>query len=62
MWRNWAPDIPVPTFDYLQSIPALWMEDNRQEAIPLALIMIWETKEDARKEEMLPLMERVTLL
>ena len=29
MWRNWAPNIPVPTFDYLQSIPALWMENNR---------------------------------
>ena len=60
MWRNWLPNISIPTFDYLQSILALWMEDNRQEAIPLALIIIGETKKDAGKEEMLPLMERVT--
>ena len=23
MWKNWAPNIPVPTIDYLKKIPVL---------------------------------------
>ena len=59
MWRHWAPSIPVPTFDYLQNVPAFWMEDDRPDVIPLALIMIWETKDEAGKKEMLSLMKTV---
>ena len=41
MWRTWAPNIPVPTKEYLSSIPALWVhKEDLSKAIPLALIMI----------------------
>ena len=59
-WRNWAPDIPVPTIEYLKTVPALTTrKQDLPEAIPLALIMIWEASEEKTRDKMIPLMRRV---
>ena len=58
MWRTWLPDMPVPTKEYLYSIPALWVhEETLPKAIPLALIMIWERKGENERKKMIPLMD-----
>ena len=60
MWRTWLSDMPVPTKEYLYSIPALWVHKKTlPEAIPLALIMIWERKGENKRKKMIPLMDRV---
>ena len=60
MWRTWSPNISVPTKEYLSSIPALWVhKEDLSEAIPLALIMIWERKGENERKKMIPLMDRV---